>query len=88
MRKLKTKKSFDKAYAKLPLKLRQKIDCALVIFVENPWETVLNNHALKGDYLGLRSINVTGDVRILFKEQDNHIEIVLVDVGKHSQLYK
>ena len=50
----------------------------------------LNNHALKGDFLWLRSINLTGDYRIIFREMNNgDIEIVeLIDVNTHSELYK
>lgn len=85
---LETKKRFDKAYAKLSVKLKDKVDEALVIFVGNPFDHRLRNHALKGDYTGQRSIDVTGDVRIIFEEKNSYVEVILIELGKHAQLYK
>ena len=53
----------------------------------NPFDITLRNHALKGKYLGYRSIDVTGDVRLLYKQQNGDIYIFAF-IGTHSQLYK
>lgn len=45
------KKTFDKSKVKLDIKIRIKVDERLMIFSKNPFEKVLNNHALTGDYL-------------------------------------
>ncbi|MFA5916785.1 MAG: type II toxin-antitoxin system mRNA interferase toxin, RelE/StbE family [Candidatus Gracilibacteria bacterium] len=87
---IKKHKFFDKSYLKLSEKLKIKVNDTLILFSENYSDKKLNNHALKGDFLGLRSINVTGDYRIIFKDLSNNTyEIVeLIKVGTHSELYK
>ncbi len=80
-------KNFNKAYAKLPKKLMLKVDAAIDIFLCNPFDKSLKNHALKGLLLEKRSISVTGDLRILFEEYDNYFIVLLLDVGTHSHVY-
>lgn len=82
-------KRFEKSFRKLSPKLQNKTSEVLKIFVENKYDTRLNNHALKWYFIGLRSINLTGDYRIIFREtKDWIIEIVeLIDVNTHSELY-
>lgn len=84
---LRRKKTFVKSFKKLSVKMKDKVLRILEIFEENPLHPTLRNHALKGEYFGMRSVDVTGDVRIIFKEHDGYIEVILVDVGTHSQLY-
>ncbi len=81
------KKSFKKNYTKLQEKLKQKVDDALRLFTINPHDKKLNNHSLKGKLKELRSIDVTGDLRIIFQEKDDYVVVLLVQVGSHSQLY-
>lgn len=80
-------KSFRKSYQKLAKKIQKKVDLALLIFQQNIFDPKLNNHSLKGKYESCRSINVTGDLRIIFQEKNGYIEILLLDIGSHSQLY-
>lgn len=80
-------KSFKKSYQKLTKKIQTKVDFALLLFQKDTFNPKLNNHQLKGKYNGCRSINATGDLRIIFQEKDNYIEILLIEVGTHSQLY-
>ena len=81
------KKSFLKAYKKLNTKLRKKVDETIVLFVENPFNPRLKNHALSGPMSGFRSISVTGDMRIVFREEDGYVVVVLLNVGSHNQVY-
>lgn len=87
---IKTHKIFNKSYEKLSKKLKLKVNNILVIFSENFYNKSLNNHALDWEYLWLRSIDVTWDYRIIFRElSGNKYEIVeLIKVWTHSQLYK
>ena len=82
-------KGFLKRYKKLPLKVQTKVDAALALFFHDPQAPALRNHALSGKFLGLGSIDVTGDWRVLFRElSGGRYEIVeLVAVGTHSQIY-
>ncbi|MFA7717204.1 MAG: type II toxin-antitoxin system mRNA interferase toxin, RelE/StbE family [Candidatus Absconditabacterales bacterium] len=88
--KLLYKKSFTKSYQVLGHKMRDKVKGVLQIFMLNPMDKELRNHGLEGKYKGKRSIDVTGDIRIIFKEiSDGKYELVeIYDVGTHAQLYK
>ena len=54
---IQTTKYFEKKYDKLDKKEQACVRDALGVFVEDPFYRSLNNHALKGKYIGLRSIN-------------------------------
>ena len=83
---IETTKSFDKQYAKLNLKVKTSFKRRLELFKANPFDVSLRNHALKGKYLGYRSIDVKGDVRAIYTTKGNTI-IIFGFIGTHSQLY-
>ncbi len=86
--KIQRKKKFRKQYEKLSKKWRKKVDEKLLSFSRNPFTTSLKNHALKGKYQGMRSVSVSGDLRIIFQEKDNYIVVILINLGTHSKVYK
>ena len=63
---IQTTKTFDKQYSKLNLKIKKKFKNRLELFCTKPFDVSLKNHALKGHYLGYRSIDIDGDVRALY----------------------
>jgi addiction module RelE/StbE family toxin len=78
-------KTFIKQSKKLSPDLRQKLYQRITLFVSNPLDPALRNHALKGKYRQYRSMDITGDIRALYTQRgDNYIFEV---VGTHSQLY-
>lgn len=79
-------KNFKKVYKKLPTKIERAVKQRLRLFALSPFDAVLNNHPLRGKYLGCRSINITGNFRLVYSEESDNV-VVLVDVGTHSQLY-
>jgi addiction module RelE/StbE family toxin len=83
---IKTTKSFDKQYSKLNLKVKIAFKGRVTLFKANPFDVTLRNHALKGKYLGFRSIDVTGDIRALYTTQGDRV-IIFGFIGTHSQLY-
>lgn len=83
---IKTTGAFDKQYAKLNLKVKISFKRRVTLFKANPFDVSLRNHALKGKYLGCRSIDITGDVRALYTTQGDTI-IIFGFIGTHSQLY-
>lgn len=83
---IETTKTFDKQYAKLNDKTKTIYKSRVTIFKNNPFDFRLRNHALKGKYLGYRSIDVTGDVRALYTIKDNIVTIFSF-IGTHSQLF-
>lgn len=80
-------KKFYKSFESLDPKIRHILVERLRIFKVNPHDTKLNNHALKGKWLGYRSINISGDFRALYREISND-EVIFSAIGTHSQLYK
>jgi addiction module RelE/StbE family toxin len=78
-------KKFKKQFSKLNFSLKKKFNERLRMIMINPYHPTLKNHQLHGDYLGYKSVNITGDVRAIFKQTDD--SILLVDIGTHSELY-
>ncbi len=83
---IQTTKAFDKQYVKLNLTVKASFKKRIETFKRNPFDISLRNHALKGKYLGYRSIDSTGDVRVLYIAKGDTI-IILGFIGTHSQLY-
>ena len=83
---IQTTRGFDKQFAKLNPKIRLHFKDRLVLFQKNPFDRELRNHALKGKYLGYRSIDITGDIRALYTVKGDTI-IIFGFIGTHSQLY-
>ena len=79
-------KEFTKNFKKQPPKIKEKFKERLLLFEEEEFEPILNNHALKGKWLGYRSINVTGDIRAIFKRSP--MEVIFVAIDSHSNLYR
>ena len=79
-------KKFDRNFGKLPKKIKKQCIKRMEIFIQNPFDPILNNHRLTGGYENYRSINITGDIRAIYESRD---ELALfVRIGSHSELYK
>ena len=83
---IQTTKTFDKQYSKLDIKSKKLFKNRVELFRVNPFDITLRNHALKGRYLGYRTIDVSGDIRALYTVKGN-IVIIFSFIGTHSQLY-
>ena len=81
-----TDKQFNKAYARLPEKVKVKFKQRRNLFLENDYTSLLQNHTLAGKYSGFRSINITGDFRAIYYLIEKDLA-VFVNIGTHSQLY-
>ncbi len=81
-----THKQFNKAYAKAPKIVKEHFKERRNLFLINPFHPLLNNHSLTGQYVGCRSINITGDWRVIYHAQSGDT-IVFLKIGTHSQLY-
>lgn len=82
-----TTKSFDKSFKKKDKFIQKKARERTKLFREDPFNVVLNNHALAGEYENKRSFNVTGDCRIMFY-YFNENTVVFSDIGTHPELYR
>jgi mRNA interferase YafQ len=80
-------RQFKKHFAVLPQKIKEKAIQRLEIFVQDPFDATLNNHALRGDWYDCRSINITPDIRAIYRviERDT---AYFVAIGSHSKLYR
>jgi mRNA interferase YafQ len=78
---------FKKDIRKLSENERKRVYERVDMFAEDPFHTLLRNHPLHGTYEGLRSINVGGDIRVVYKETDADT-VRLVRVGRHCELYE
>jgi len=55
------------------------------LFLQDEFDPILNNHALKGKYEGYRSINIAGDLRVIYKTEAE--VVIFVTIDSHSNLY-
>ena len=79
-------KNFEKGYRKLTEGQKKKFKERRNLFIQDQFNPILNNHSLKGKYLGHRSINVTGDLRVIYKKDQENVIFITID--SHSNLYK
>ena len=78
-------RNFIKQARKLNPELRTKIQEKMELFSSNPIHPSLRNHQLRGKYKNYRSIDITGDLRVLYLQRGD--EAIFDTVGTHSQLY-
>ena len=79
-------KNFSKKYARLTKSQKEKFKARKNLFLADEFDPVLNNHALSGKYEGYRSINISGDIRAIYKKLKSD-EVIFVTIGSHSSLY-
>lgn len=77
---------FQKQLERLSVKLQVAVEVRLELFRHDPFNRILNNHALTGRWRGYRSVNITGDVRVVY-EPIGKDKASFVTIGTHSQLY-
>lgn len=79
-------KSFRKQFKKLDRKIQDQFWHRYELWIENPDHPHLHDYALIGNYSGYRSINITGDVRALYRKRGDTI-VIFALIGTHGQLY-
>lgn len=79
-------KDFLKQYKKLKKKEKQKFKIRRDLFLQDEFSPILNNHSLKGKYQGYRNINITGDLRAVYKKEAQDT-VIFVAIDIHSNLY-
>jgi len=84
--KVKFSKGFEKDYQKAPKKIKENFELRLKVFLNDNASPILHNHLLSGEYKGFRSINITGDWRAVFREENENL-VIFTSLGTHSQLY-
>jgi addiction module RelE/StbE family toxin len=79
-------KRFKKKFKKLSPQTKRKAVCQFKIFIMKPTDRVLNNHGLSGEWEECRSINITGDLRAIYKQVSDDL-CLFVEIDNHSNLY-
>lgn len=82
---------------KQDVRIRNSFKKALDVFFKDPDNLELDNHKLKREWEGFRSINVTADLRAIYQEdkqsfstnkEGNEPVAYFVALGTHKELFK
>jgi mRNA-degrading endonuclease YafQ of YafQ-DinJ toxin-antitoxin module len=79
-------KRFTKQFSRLSPKVRAQFIARQRLWLSDPYNIQLHLHMLTGEYAGLYSINITGDIRAIYEKVDDSY-IIYGFIGTHSQLY-
>ena len=81
--------SFLAIFKKANVRIRKNFKERIKIFSEDPFNPYLNNHTLKDEYQGYRSIDITSDWRAIYEEVIIKDETVayFIAIGTHKDLY-
>jgi addiction module RelE/StbE family toxin len=79
-------KQFSKQFVKVDTKIKIIFSQKMHVFQIDKYDPSLRNHALLGEWAQFRSINITGDFRVLYIDEPGEV-CVLHAIGTHSQLY-
>lgn len=77
--------NFVRQYLKLRANQKKKFQERRDLFLVDPFNPILNNHPLKGKYISYRSINISGDLRVIYKQLPDMV--VFIAIGSHNSLY-
>ena len=77
---------FIKKVTRLPKNIRATYKERIQLFAYSPYNPLLNNHRLRGERRHQRSINITGDWRLIFEQCDANT-VRLIDIDTHPNLY-
>jgi len=77
---------FLKQYYRLSPKLQKQSQARLFLWLNEPCHPQLRLHMLTGRLSGYYSINITGDIRALYKKLDD-AHVIFESIGTHSELY-
>lgn len=88
---VKYSRSFIVKLKKADVRIRKSFKQRISIFLRNPNDLQLNNHPLRDEWKGHRSIDITADWRAIYQEVrvvDDEPYAYFTALGTHSQLYK
>lgn len=79
-------KNFDRRIKPNP-NLRNRFNQRYLLFLNDPKNPILKDHALSGNMLGLRSFSISGDIRVTYRKIAYDL-IEFMDIGTHPQVYR
>lgn len=80
---------FIKRLKKVNVRIRKSFKQKILIFSINPQDPQLNNHPLKEQWEGYRSIDITNDYRAIYAQKLEAEQTIayFVALGTHEELY-
>ena len=78
--------AFTKKLKRIDPRILAPLRERVAIFRKDQRHPILNNHKLSGARKHQRSINITGDWRLIFEQIDQET-IRLIDIDTHTNLY-
>lgn len=81
--------AFVKKLKKIDIRVRNNVKEKILLFSKEPQNLSLNNHSLRDEYRGYRSIDITGDWRAIFRVEFVGEERIayFTNIGTHKELY-
>lgn len=80
--------SFKKDYKKLSQKNKNILKEVIIKLANNEiLEEKYKDHKLIGDYLGCRECHVKPDLMLIYRINNQVLELALVRIGNHSDLF-
>ena len=80
--------SFKKDYKKLSNKEKILLKPIITILAKGEkLDDELKDHKLIGNYLGCRECHIQPDLLLIYRIDENILELALVRVGSHSKLF-
>jgi len=81
--------SFKKDYKKLTTQEKEALKTVITTLANGQTlEEQYKDHKLIGNYLGCRECHVKPDLLLIYKIDNNILELALVRAGNHSKLFK
>lgn len=77
---IKYSQTYYQGYKLLSRSDRQLVNDTINLFYHNPQDPVLENHPLKKPMTGRRAISARDDLRIIFREKGDYMEVLMLDV--------
>jgi len=81
--------SFKKQYKKLSMSDKKFLKDVIISLAQNTeLEEKHKDHKLTGNFKDLRECHVKPDLLLIYKINDDILELALVQVGNHNSLFK
>lgn len=79
-------KNFKKRFNKLSQKNQKLFKTKVGIFMEDPNNSILRKHKLKGRLKNYSAFSINNDCRVIF-QVINDYSVLFIDIGTHNQVY-
>ena len=81
--------SFKKQYKKLPISDKELLKEIIILLAQNTeLKEKYKDHKLTGNFKDLREYHIKPDLLLIYKINDDILELALVQVGNHNSLFK